>query len=121
MAKLPTGTHRPDRIFYGWIVVGVSTLSLLISNGLAIGGLPIFYKPIQEDLLLLGSVTAQTKDAVTGLGAGLTFLLAGVSSFLVGLIMHRARPRILMIIGTLVLGLCLFSYTLAEQPAHVYF
>lgn len=121
MATPPAGTYRRDRIFYGWLVVIVSTLSLLISNGLAIGGLPIFYKPVQEDLLLIGSVTAQTKDAVTGLGAGLTFLLAGVSSFLIGLVMHRTRPRILMILGTLVLGLGLFSYTLAEQPAHVYF
>lgn len=121
MLTLPSGPYRRERIFYGWIVVVVSTLSLLISNGLAIGGLPVFYKPIQEDLLLIGSVAVQTKDAVTGLGAGLTFLLAGLSSFLIGLVMHRTRPRVLMILGTVVLGLGLFSYTLAEQPAHVYF
>ncbi len=106
--------------FYGWIIVAISTLSLVISNGLSIGGLPVFYKPIQEDLLALGSVTAQTKDAVTGLGAGLTFLLAGVFSFVIGLFINRSGSKRFMIAGTLVLASGLVYYSFASGPADIY-
>ena len=71
---------KTSGFFYGWIIVGFSTFALLVSNGLSIGGIPVFYKPIQQDLLQMGTVTAQTKDSVTGLAAGLTFLLAGIFS-----------------------------------------
>jgi sugar phosphate permease len=106
--------------FYGWVIVAVSTLALLISNGLSIGGLPVFYKPIQEDLLALGSVTAETKDAVTGLGAGLTFLLSGVFSLAAGLLADRISPRILMIAGTLVLGGGLALYSTVAGANGIY-
>ena len=31
------------RIFYGWVIVAVATLALVVSNGLSIGGIPVFY------------------------------------------------------------------------------
>jgi len=111
---------QPPRFFYGWIIVAIATFALLISNGLSIGGLPVFYKPIQEDLLQIGSVTAQTKDAVTGLGAGLTFLLAGVFSFVIGLFIRRIGLRWLMAAGCVVLGGGLLFYSAAETPLDVY-
>ena len=106
--------------FYGWIIVAISTLALVISNGLSIGGLPVFYKPIQEDLLSLGSVTAQTKDAVTGLGAGLTFLLAGIFSLLIGFLISRSGSKRFMIAGTLILGGGLVYYSFATNASDVY-
>ena len=114
-----TETNK-NRFFYGWIIVGISTFSLVISNGLSIGGLPVFYKPIQEDLLNLGTVTAQTKDAVTGLAAGLTFLLAGIFSFFIGQIIHKIGARWLMAAGCLVLGSGLVFYSFATKPLDVY-
>jgi MFS family permease len=108
------------RFFYGWIIVAVSTLSLVISNGLSIGGLPVFYKPIQDDLLQLGSVTAQTKDAVTGLAAGLTFLLAGVFSLVVGFFINRVGSKLFMIVGCIILGTGLLHYSFATKPADIY-
>ena len=114
-----TETNK-NRFFYGWIIVGISTFSLVISNGLSIGGLPVFYKPIQEDLLNLGTVTAQTKDAVTGLAAGLTFLLAGIFSFVIGQIIHKIGARWLMAAGCLVLGSGLVFYSFATKPLDVY-
>ena len=106
--------------FYGWIIVAISTLALVISNGLSIGGLPVFYKPIQEDLLSLGTVTAQTKDAVTGLGAGLTFLLAGIFSLLIGFLISRSGSKRFMIAGTLILGSGLVYYSFATNASDVY-
>jgi MFS family permease len=114
-----TETNR-NKFFYGWIIVGISTFALVISNGLSIGGLPVFYKPIQEDLMNLGTVTLQTKDAVTGLAAGLTFLLAGIFSFIIGLFIHKIGARWLMAIGCLVLGGGLVFYSFATKPLDVY-
>lgn len=112
--------QRRIGFYYGWVIVAVSTLALLISNGLSIGGLPVFYKPIQEELLALGSVTAETKDAVTGLGAGLTFLLSGIFSLAAGLAADRVSPRGLMIAGTGVLGGGLLFYSVVTVPSGVY-
>jgi len=111
---------RKNKFFYGWIIVAVSTLSLMISNGLSIGGLPVFYKPIQEELLALGAVTATTKDAVTGLGAGLTFLLAGIFSLVIGLLINRTGTKKFMIAGCLVLGGGLVYYSFADSPVDIY-
>lgn len=111
---------KTDGFFYGWIIVAVSTFALLVSNGLAIGGIPVFYKPIQENLLALGAVTAQTKDSVTGLAAGLTFLLSGVFSLVVGLFINRVRLKILMTAGCGVLGAALFLYSRASAPLEIY-
>jgi MFS family permease len=108
------------RFFYGWIIVSISTMSLMISNGLSIGGLPVFYKPIQQDLLDLGAVTLQTKDGVTGLGAGLTFLLAGIFSLVTGIFIDRVGSKKFMIAGCLVLGSGLVFYSSASSPIDVY-
>jgi MFS family permease len=106
--------------FYGWIIVAVSTLALLISNGLSIGGIPVFYKPIQEDLLKLSAVTVGTADRVTGDGASLTFLLAGIFSLIVGVLIQRFSLRILMIAGCAVLGGGLAFYSGATAPWQIY-
>ena len=95
-------------------------MSLMISNGLSIGGLPVFYKPIQQDLLDLGAVTLQTKDGVTGLGAGLTFLLAGIFSLVTGIFIDRVGSKKFMIAGCLVLGSGLVFYSSASSPIDVY-
>jgi MFS family permease len=111
---------KKNKFFYGWVIVGISTLALLISNGLSIGGIPVFYKPIQEDLLRLGAVTQQTKDSVTGLAAGLTFLLAGIFSLVVGVLIQRYSLKWLMFAGCLVLGGGLAFYSQATAPWQVY-
>lgn len=109
-----------SKFFYGWIIVAVSTLALLVSNGLSIGGIPVFYKPIQEDLLRLGTVTSQTADRVTGDGASLTFLLAGIFSFIVGILIQRFSLKTLMIVGCVILGGGLVFYSRATVPWQIY-
>jgi len=111
---------RREGFFYGWVIVAVSTLALLISNGLSIGGIPVFYKPIQEDLLASGALTAQTADSVTGFGASLTFLLAGAGSLLVGILIKRFSLKSLMIAGCVLLGGGLLFYSQARAPWQIY-
>ena len=43
---------------YAWVVVAVSTLALIISNGLTIGGIPVFYKAMQNEFVASGAVAA---------------------------------------------------------------
>src|SRR5688572_6251567 len=108
------------RFFYGWVIVGIATFALAVSNGLSIGGIPVFYKPIQEDLLRLGTITAATADRMTGDAASLTFLLAGVFSLVAGGLLKRFSIRVLMIAGCVFLGSGLAIYSLATSAAHVY-
>ena len=49
-----------SRNSYGWVIEGVATLALVVSNGLSIGGFPPFYKPIREEFVLLGAVDQST-------------------------------------------------------------
>jgi MFS family permease len=108
------------RFFYGWVIVAISTLALVISNGLAIGGIPVFYKPVQEELIALGTANVQTVDRVTGDGASLTFLLAGIFSLIVSLLIGRFRLKTLMVAGCFVLGGGLAIYSAATSPWHIY-
>lgn len=109
-----------SKFFYGWVIVAVSTLALLVSNGLSIGGIPVFYKPIQEDLLRLGTVTSQTADRVTGDGASLTFLLAGIFSLIVGVLIQRFSLKTMMIVGCVILGGGLVFYSRATVAWQIY-
>ena len=108
------------KFFYGWIIVAVATLALIVSNGLSIGGIPVFYKPIQEDLLLLGAVTPATADRVTGDGASLTFVLAGLFSLIVGSLLTRFSLKRLMIVGCVFLGGGLAFYSRATSAWEIY-
>jgi len=111
---------KEKRFFYGWVIVAVATFALVVSNGLAIGGLPVFYKPIQEDLLRLGTITPETADRVTGDAASLTFILAGIFSLIAGGLLRWFSIRKLMIAGCLFLGGGLAVYSFASLPWHIY-
>ncbi len=55
-----------ERFFYGWVIVAVATLALVVSNGLSIGGIPVFYKAIREDFVARGSVAATEAEMLVG-------------------------------------------------------
>jgi len=111
---------RNPPFYYGWVIVGIATLALIISNGLAILGLPVFYKPIQEDLIGIGAITSGNADAVTGYAASLTSLLAGVFSLVVSIFVKRFGVKDLMIGGCVVLGSALLIYSRAETASMIY-
>jgi MFS family permease len=108
------------RIFYGWWIVAVSTLALIVTNGLSIGGLPVFYKPMLGELIANGSTTAQLAPKIVGNAATLTFLFAGIFSPFTGALVRRMNLRVLMSIGCVLLGLALFIYSKAITPKQVY-
>lgn len=105
---------------YGWMIVIVATLSLVVSNGLAIGGLPPFYKPIREEFVRIGAVDPSHGESFIANCANITFLMSGVFSLLGGWLTTRVRLKTLMLIGCALLGTGLILHSQAETAAAVY-
>jgi MFS family permease len=111
---------NPDRNSYGWVIVVVATLSLVVSNGLAIGGLPPFYKPIREEFVRIGAVDLTRAESFIANCANITFLMSGVFSLLGGWLITRFRLKPLMTVGCGFLGSALLLHSQAESVQAVY-
>lgn len=108
------------RPFYGWVILAVATLALVVSNGLSIGGIPVFYKPIREDMVAAGTVAAANAESFIAFGATLTFFFSGVLSPIAGWLIQRFRVKMLMIAGCAMLGAGLVIHALTSSPYLVY-
>jgi hypothetical protein len=110
-----TITPAPPKtpFFYGWLIVAVATLAMLVTNGLAVGGLPVFFKPLLTDLGI-------TDRSVIGTATAVTFLISGGLSPVVGNLIGRLNLRVLMTIGCIFLGLGLFIYSRANGPKQIF-
>ena len=112
--------EKRSGFFYGWVIVAVATLALVVSNGLSIGGIPVFYKPMREDLVAGGSVAAANAESFVAFGATLTFFFAGVLSPIAGWLIQRFRLKTLMVAGCVLLGGALVAHALTSSPYVVY-
>ena len=110
----------PTPFFYGWIIVAVATLALVVSNGLSIGGIPVFYKWIREDLVASGAVAANQAESFIAFGASLTFLFSGLISPLAGALVQRFHLKALMLVGCALLGGGLLLHAFANSTTLVY-
>ena len=114
MASSKTG------IYYGWIIVAVATFALVVSNGLSIGGIPVFYKSIREDFVTAGAVSAGQAESFIAFGASLTFLFSGIISPLAGWLIQKFSLKKLMLIGCALLGSGLIIHASATSASGVY-
>lgn len=108
------------RFFYGWVIVAIATFALVVSNGLSIGGIPVFYKSIREDFVTTGLVAADRAESFIAFGASLTFLLSGLISPLAGWLIQKFPLRNLMLVGCVILGGGLALHAIANSVALVY-
>jgi MFS family permease len=115
-----TENKQGGGFFYGWVIVAIATLALVVSNGLTIGGIPVFYKWIREDFVASGAIDPTKAESFIAFGATLTFFLAGVSAPFAGWLIQKFPIRLLMIIGCFILGSALVIYSQATTPAVVY-
>jgi MFS family permease len=109
-----------NKFFYGWVIVAISTLALVVSNGLSIGGLPVFYKPMLADMIAIGGVEADKAQSMVGGAAGLTFLFAGFLAPIAGYLLTKISTKIMMCIGCVILGGALVIYSQANSSGIVY-
>ncbi|MBX7170455.1 MAG: MFS transporter [Pyrinomonadaceae bacterium] len=117
---MDAGNTKNSLFFYGWIIVAICVLALIVSNGLSIGGIPVFYKFVQGDLVNSGSVPQDKIQSVYGLAPALTFLLAGFLSPVAGFLLQKFNARTMMLIGCVILGAGLIIYSQSTTPILVY-
>src|SRR5688500_13962056 len=110
----------PNRSFYGWVIVAVATLALVVSNGLSIGGIPVFYKSIREDFVASGAVEAGQAESFIAFGASLTFLFSGLISPISGWLIQKFRVKPMMLLGCALLGGGLVLHAAASSASLVY-
>ncbi|HEX6124324.1 MAG TPA: MFS transporter [Pyrinomonadaceae bacterium] len=113
-------THTRIQFFYGWVIVAVATLALVVSNGLSIGGIPVFYRSIREDFVSSGAVAADGAESFIAFGASLTFLCSGLISPFAGWLIQRFPLKTIMLAGCALLGGGLVLHATANSAALVY-
>ena len=111
---------KQTRFFYGWVILAVATLSLVVSNGLSIGGIPVFYRSIREDFIASGAVASDQAESFIAFGASLTFLFSGLISPFAGWLIHKFKVKPLMLVGCALLGGGLLLHAVADTAALVY-
>src|SRR6266404_6516102 len=84
------------KLHYGWTVVAVGALMTCVGMG-AVFSLPVFLQPMAE---ATGWTRAGVSSAMT-----LDFLTMGVAGFGWGALTDRFGPRIVVLLGALLLGL----------------
>lgn len=109
-----------SEFFYGWIIVVIATLSLIVSNGLAVNGIPVFTEWIRKDFIESGAIQAENAQSVAANFGVLTFLVAGLSAPFAGVFIQKFSLRILMICGCLILGAALVINAQATSVGTIY-
>lgn len=98
--------------YYPWLMAIMGLLILMISNGLTITGLSAF------DEALLGEFGWERgpfkfRDLIT-------LLLAGLMAPFVGILIDRVGPRVLAMVGALMLAALYVAYANIQSLTHVY-
>jgi len=103
-----------------WAIVAVSTLALIVSNGLAIGGMPVFSNDIRSEFLAAGLISRDQAETFLANGANLTFFMSGIFSLIGGWLLTHVRIKPLMTVGCICLGTGLLINSQADSVYMVY-
>jgi MFS family permease len=86
-----------DRVFYGWWVVLLGSLILAVGSGILYHGFTVFFLPLKRDLAV--------SSAAVSLLYGAARLEGGAEGPLVGYLIDRFGPRVLIAGGAILCGL----------------
>ena len=101
---------KSSRFDYGWVVVGAGALMTCVGFGTMLS-LAVFLQPISE---AMGWSRAGVSAAAT-----LDFLCMGVAAFFWGTLSDRFGTRIVVLAGSLLLGLGLVTASQAQEPVAI--
>src|SRR5579864_5828172 len=99
-APMTKRTEHPRDPAYGWVVVAAGAIMTCVGFG-AMMSLGVFLQPIAE-------ATGWSRGGISA-AATLNFLVMGVSAFLWGALSDRLGTRIVVLLGSLFLGLGLVA------------
>jgi MFS transporter, OFA family, oxalate/formate antiporter len=88
---------KRGKIFYGWWIVLVSAILSFINGGTFYYGFTVFFNPIRQ--------TFNWTSAETSIAFTVQRLESGIASPIVGFLVDRVGPRLLMVGGWIVVGL----------------
>lgn len=109
-----------NRFFYGWVIVAISTFSLLVSNGLSIGGIPVFSEWIRNEFIATGAIAADRAQSIVANFGVLTFLTAGLTAPIAGYCIQKFPIKRLMLLGCLIMGVALIVHSQATEVWMIY-
>jgi MFS family permease len=115
MSTLPAFAAAPrseSKVFYGWIVAGFAAFAVAVTNGLSIGGIPVFYRSFISEF-------GWSRTTIATAGAAL-LLTRGLLGPFTGPLWDRYGPKRFMVIGAAVIGLALIAGSLINAPLHLY-
>ena len=114
MQKGSSRVPAVSTVFYGYWIIAVSTLAMMLSNGFSIGGLPAFYPEMLKEMGGLGQAPSIAFASAT------TFVLSGLLSPVAGNLLRRMNLKLFMTIGCVLLGLALILYSQALVRQQIY-
>jgi MFS family permease len=101
-----------QKVFYGWIVIIMAVFAVAVTNGLSIGGIPVFYGSFIKEF---------GWNRTTIATAGTVLLLArGLAGPFTGPLWDRYGPKRFMVIGAAVIGIALVTGSFIGTPLHLY-
>ena len=100
-------TARKPKLFYGYIVVAASFLSMVIIHGI-VNTNGVFFNPLLDYFKTLG----ETSRAAISAASSISFFVMGFAAILMGVLADRFGPRIVLSVGTAIFGV---GYLLLSQ------
>ena len=113
-------TKQSGGFFYGWVIVIIATFALLVSNGLSIGGIPVFSEWIRNDFIQTGAIAADKAQSIVANFGVFTFLTAGLTAPLAGYFIQKYPLKTLMLVGCVILGAALLIHSQATAVWQIY-
>ncbi len=103
---METNSQSEFEPVYRWVIVAASALMLGVGMGMLLNSLSVFYIPLNEEFgWQRGSVSLINLFAMLGLAAG---------GIVMGRLADRTSTRRVALVGSIVLGLCIFGASRAE-------
>lgn len=112
--------HHSNPTKYAFVIAFIGLIMLVISNGLAVGGIPIFFKSVQDSLIGSGAVAKSEIQSAFAVGPAITIMLAGLAAPLGGLLIGSLGFRVVLTAGCILLGSGLLVYSNASSLTGVY-
>lgn len=112
--------HHSNPTKYAFVIAFIGLIMLVISNGLAVGGIPVFFKPVQDSLIGSGAVAKSEIQSAFAVGPAITIMLAGLVAPMGGMLIGALGFRVVLTAGCILLGAGLLIYSNASNLTGVY-